>query len=59
MTVEQEREFLAPFLSQAAAGGVLVVAQIKAALDQRGGPPGGTRLRLQPAAPPRLEKAGA
>ncbi len=34
MTVEQEREFLAPFLSQAAAGGVLVVGQIKAALDQ-------------------------
>ena len=34
MTVDQEREFLAPFLSQAAAGGVLVVGQIKAALDQ-------------------------
>ncbi len=34
MTVEQEREFLAPFLSQAATGGVLVAGQIKAALDQ-------------------------
>ncbi len=39
MTVEQERAFLAPFLSQAAIGGVLVVAQIKAALDQRLGRP--------------------
>ncbi len=39
MTVEQEREFLAPFLSQAAAGGVLVVGQIKADLDQRLGRP--------------------
>jgi transposase len=35
MSVEQEREFLAPFLQQAATGGVLVVGQIKAALDQR------------------------
>lgn len=35
MSVEQEREFLAPFLQQAAAGGVLVVGQIKAALDER------------------------
>lgn len=35
MTLEQEREFLAPFLSQAASGGVLVVGQIKAALDER------------------------
>ena len=33
MTVQAEREFLAPFLEQAAAGGVLVVGQIKAALD--------------------------
>ncbi len=39
LTVEQEREVLAPFLSQAATGGVLVVAQIKAALDQRVGRP--------------------
>ena len=39
MTVDQEREFLAPFLSQAATGGVLVVGQIKAALDQRLGRP--------------------
>ncbi len=39
LTVEQEREFLAPWLSQAAAGGVLVVGQIKAALDQRLGRP--------------------
>ena len=35
MSLEQEREFLAPFLESAAAGGVLVVGQIKAALDQR------------------------
>lgn len=35
MSVEQEREFLAPFLQQAAAGGVLVVGQVKAALDER------------------------
>ncbi len=39
LSVEQEREFLAPFLTQAATGGVLVVAQIKAALDQRLGRP--------------------
>ncbi len=35
LTVEQEREFLAPFIEQAQTGGVLVVAQIKAALDKR------------------------
>lgn len=35
MTVQQEYEFLAPFLEQAASGGVLVVGQIKTALDQR------------------------
>ena len=35
MSVAQEREFLAPFLESAAAGGVLVVGQIKAALDKR------------------------
>ncbi|MDR0674417.1 MAG: winged helix-turn-helix domain-containing protein [Zoogloeaceae bacterium] len=35
MSVQQEREFLAPFLEQAATGGVLVVGQIKAALDKR------------------------
>ena len=35
MTVEEEREFLAPFLASAAAGGILVVGQIKAALDKR------------------------
>ncbi|WP_051237065.1 helix-turn-helix domain-containing protein [Ottowia thiooxydans] len=35
MSEEQEREFLAPFLEQAALGGVLVVGQIKAALDER------------------------
>ena len=35
MTLEEEREFLAPFFEQAAAGGVLVVGQIKAALDKR------------------------
>ena len=37
MSVAQEREFLAPFLEQAATGGVLVVGQIKAALDKRVG----------------------
>jgi transposase len=35
MSVQEEREFLAPFVKQAAGGGVLVVAQIKAALDKR------------------------
>jgi hypothetical protein len=35
MSVAQEREFLAPFLESAAGGGVLVVGQIKAALDKR------------------------
>lgn len=35
MTLAQEQEFLAPFLEQAASGGVLVVGQIKAALDKR------------------------
>jgi transposase len=35
MSVAQEREFLAPFLEQAATGGVLVVGQIKEALDKR------------------------
>lgn len=33
MSIEQERQFLAPFIEQAQAGGVLVVSQIKAALD--------------------------
>ena len=35
MSVQEEREFLAAFVAQAASGGVLVVAQIKAALDKR------------------------
>ena len=35
MSLAEERAFLAPFLEQAASGGVLVVGQIKAALDQR------------------------
>ncbi len=35
MSLQEEREFLAPFLQQATTGGVLVVGQIKAALDQR------------------------
>ena len=35
MTIEEEREFLAPFLASAAAGGILVVSEIKAALDKR------------------------
>ena len=41
MTIEQEREFLAPFIEQAQTGGVLVVGQIKAALDERLGRPVG------------------
>lgn len=35
MTLQEEHEFLAPFFEQAATGGVLVVGQIKAALDKR------------------------
>lgn len=35
MSIEEEREFLAPFLESAAAGGILVVGEIKAALDKR------------------------
>ena len=35
MSVQEGREFLAPFLEQAATGGVLVVGQVKAALDKR------------------------
>ena len=35
MTLQEEREFLTPFFEQAATGGVLVVGQIKAALDKR------------------------
>lgn len=35
LSLQEEREFLAPFLESAAAGGVLVVGQIKAALDKR------------------------
>ena len=34
MTIEQEHEFLAPFIEQAQNGGILVVGQIKAALDK-------------------------
>ena len=34
MTIEQEREFLTPFIEQAQNGGILVVGQIKAALDK-------------------------
>lgn len=35
MSLQEEREFLTPFLEQAAKGGVLVVGQVKAALDKR------------------------
>ena len=59
MTVEQEREFLAPFLSQVASGGVLVVAQDQGGTGRTPGAPRGARFGLQPAAPPRLEEAGA
>ena len=41
MTIEQEREFLTPFIEQAQNGGILVVGQIKAALDERLGRPVG------------------
>lgn len=34
MTRQEESEFLAPFLASAAVGGILVVSEIKAALDQ-------------------------
>lgn len=33
--IEQEREFLAPFLEKASAGGILVVGEIRVALEQR------------------------
>jgi transposase len=35
MTFEDEVEFLAPYLEKAARGGILVVSEIKQALDQR------------------------
>jgi len=35
MSIEEEREFLSPFFASAATGGVLVVGQIKTALDHR------------------------
>jgi transposase len=35
LSIEQEQEFLAPFIEQAQTGGILVVGQIKAALDKR------------------------
>lgn len=35
LSVSEEKEFLAPFLESAATGGVLVVGQIKVALDKR------------------------
>lgn len=35
MTLQEEQEFLAPFFESAAAGGILVVGEIKAALDKR------------------------
>ena len=41
LSIEQEREFLAPFIEKAQTGGVLVVGQIKAALDERLGRPVG------------------
>jgi transposase len=39
LTVEQERELLTPFLEQAAAGGVLVVAPVQAAYEAAVGRP--------------------
>lgn len=35
MTVEQERELLAPFLEQASTGGILVVGQVKTEIEAR------------------------
>jgi len=35
MTMEEEKAFLAPFLDKAASGGILVVGEIKKALDER------------------------
>lgn len=35
LSIEQEREFLAPFLEKASAGGILIVGEIKAALDKK------------------------
>jgi transposase len=35
LTLEEERQFLAPFFESAAAGGVLTVAEIKAAYERR------------------------
>jgi transposase len=39
LTIEQEQELLAPFLEQAEAGGVLVVAPVQAAYEQKVGRP--------------------
>ena len=39
MTRDEEAEFLAPFFEQAKTGGILVVSEIKQALDQRLGRP--------------------
>lgn len=35
MCLEEEKQFLQPFLEKAAAGGILVVGEIKKALDER------------------------
>jgi len=35
MSIEEEKEFLAPFFDKASKGGILVVAEIKRALDER------------------------
>ncbi len=35
MSIEEEREFLAPFFEKASQGGILVVGEIKEALDRR------------------------
>lgn len=57
MTLQEEREFLAPFLAQAATGGVLVVGQIKAAVDKRLGRKVALASAYLPAAPSRLAQA--
>ena len=50
MTMEEEREFLAPWLQSAMAGSLLVVAPIRAALAQRVGQPVKASVVYRPSA---------
>ena len=54
MSRQEEQEFLAPSLEQAAAGGVLVISPVKAALGKRLA----RAVALAPATPPQLDKIG-